>query len=237
MATDKKSFVLYCDMKHTVELLDDALAGKLFKHLLQYVNDENPESNDLLLKVAFEPIKRQLKRDLVDWEIRKEKRVNAGHLGGVKSAESREKKQNKATSSNASNLKQSQANQAVNGTVTVNDNVTVINTVNKLKEKDVWEDLHGKTWPEVKNKWFEDFRWREKICRDMSLTIIQVDDLTQEFVKDLELKDDYKDIPGLKKHFVNWYKKYKNGSATHRQFAKSPVKGISDKRTEAARKW
>jgi hypothetical protein len=42
MAKDKNSFLLYCDIIHTVEKLDDVQAGKLFKHLLKYVNDQNP---------------------------------------------------------------------------------------------------------------------------------------------------------------------------------------------------
>jgi hypothetical protein len=106
MAAEKKSFVLYTDLLHTVELLPDELAGKLFKHVLQYVNDLDPDTPDILLKIAFEPIKRQLKRDLKDWEETRKKRVEAGHLGGVRSAESRKSKANEA---NASNSKQLQA--------------------------------------------------------------------------------------------------------------------------------
>lgn len=109
MAEGKKSFVLYADLIHTVELLDDELAGKLFKHLLQYVNDLQPETSNAVLKIAFEPIKQQLKRDLKDWEQTREKRVNAGHLGGVKSAESRRTKQTEANQANASRIKHIQA--------------------------------------------------------------------------------------------------------------------------------
>lgn len=107
---------------------------------------------------------------------------------------------------------------------------------------EVWLDANGKSWVEIKNKWFEDFRWREKICMDMSISIVQVDKLTQEFVKDLELKDDYKDISGLKRHFVNWYKKHYNGGkingGTHAiNGANSKKLGTSDARTEALKKW
>lgn len=83
MADGKKSFVLYCDLIHTVELLDDILAGKLIKHLLRYVNDQNPETDDILLKVAFEPIKRQLKRDLMEWEEEKDGRSISGIIGNI----------------------------------------------------------------------------------------------------------------------------------------------------------
>ena len=131
MAINKKSFVLYCDLIHTIDKLPDEVAGKLFKLILEYVNDKNPQVEDVLLSVAFEPIKRQLKRDLKDWERQKQKRSEAGRIGGKASANKR--KQNKAI---VDNRKQSlttvdddQANQAVTvtvtDTVTVNDNVTV----------------------------------------------------------------------------------------------------------------
>ena len=63
MATDKKSFLLYCDLIHTVEKLDDEHAGELFKHILRYVNDQNPTPKDFIIDLAFEPIKQMLKRD------------------------------------------------------------------------------------------------------------------------------------------------------------------------------
>ena len=68
MAENKKSFILYCDIIHTIEKLDDVNAGKLFKHVLRYVNDLKPETDDIITKIAFEPIKQQLKRDLVKYE-------------------------------------------------------------------------------------------------------------------------------------------------------------------------
>jgi len=82
MAENKKSFILYCDIIHTIEKLDDVDAGKLFKHVLRYVNDMNPETDHLITQIAFEPIKQQLKRDLVKYEKFVEKQVLNGKLGG-----------------------------------------------------------------------------------------------------------------------------------------------------------
>lgn len=77
MAENKKSFLLYCDTIHSVEQLTDVKAGQLFKHLLRYVNDKNPETDDIIIKLAFEPIKQQLKRDLKKYEnIRKKNKEN-----------------------------------------------------------------------------------------------------------------------------------------------------------------
>ncbi len=78
MAKDKNSFLLYCDIIHTVEKLDDVQAGKLFKHLLKYVNDQNPNPENPLIEIAFEPIKQSLKRDLIKYEgIRERNSENA----------------------------------------------------------------------------------------------------------------------------------------------------------------
>jgi len=78
MAKDKNSFLLYCDILHTVEKLDDVQAGKLFKHLLKYVNDQNPTPENPLVEIAFEPIRQSLKRDLIKYEnIRERNSENA----------------------------------------------------------------------------------------------------------------------------------------------------------------
>jgi hypothetical protein len=123
MAAGKKSFVLYCDLIHTIKKMPNDKAGELFKHILAYVNDLNPTTNDLIIELTFEPIKQQLKRDLEKWETEiKPKRTESGRLGGIKSGEARRSK-TKQNEANASNLKQNEANEAVNVSVNVNDNV------------------------------------------------------------------------------------------------------------------
>jgi len=78
MAKDKKGFILYCDIIHTVEKLTDEQAGKLLKHILRYVNDQDPTAEDVLTEIAFEPIKQSLKRDLIKYEgIRTKNKENA----------------------------------------------------------------------------------------------------------------------------------------------------------------
>ena len=114
MAEEKKGFLLYSDIIHTIEKLTDEQAGVLFKHILKYVNDENPECKDLITEIAFEPIKQSLKRDLLKWDDKKQKRSEAGIAGATK------RWQNIA---NDSKRIKPIANIAVN----VNDNVSVIN--------------------------------------------------------------------------------------------------------------
>lgn len=81
MAKDKKSVLLYCDIIHTVEELDDIDAGLLFKHYLRYINDQNPEPPSKLIKIVFEPIKQNLKRDLKKWDETIQSRSIAGKAG------------------------------------------------------------------------------------------------------------------------------------------------------------
>ena len=82
MAQGKKSFLIYCDLIHSVEKMPDELAGKFMKHLLRYVNDLNPEPENLTLDLLFEPVKQQLKRDLVAYNERCDKNLLNGQKGG-----------------------------------------------------------------------------------------------------------------------------------------------------------
>jgi hypothetical protein len=116
MATDKNGFILYSDIIHTLEKLTDEKAGMLFKHILRYVNDLNPTSNDILIDIAFEPIKQQLKRDLDKWQGIREKRSAAGK-------QSSQQKQQMLTSVESDE----QASTDSTDNVNVNVNVNVIN--------------------------------------------------------------------------------------------------------------
>lgn len=82
MAENKKSFLLYCDIIHTVKKLSNEQAGKLLKHILSYVNDENPETDELVIDLVFEPIKQQLKRDLKRYKSICERNKDNGSKGG-----------------------------------------------------------------------------------------------------------------------------------------------------------
>jgi len=131
MAEGKKSFVLYCDLINTVSKLNNNKAGELFKLILQYVNDLDPKTSDILLQVAFEPVRQQLKRDLKDWEQERENRSKAGKKG----MESRWGKPKKITKDNKNNrVIKPITNITDNVTVTVNDTVTVSDTVTHTQQ-------------------------------------------------------------------------------------------------------
>ena len=112
MAENKKSFLLYTDLIHTVKKLNDQQAGQLFKHVLEYVNDLNPQTDDILLQVCFEPIRQSLKRDLQKYEQIRENKSKAGKKGANK------RWQNMA---DANTCQQDMANMAVSVSVSDSD--------------------------------------------------------------------------------------------------------------------
>ena len=133
MADNKKSFILYTDLMSVVEKLitkdrEDGTnnSGELFFHILEYVNDMHPEPKNFLVEMSFEPIRLQLKRDLIKWEgICERNRVN-GSKGG------RPKKKNFTNPKKPVGYLGTQNNpnepkKPDNDTDNVNDNVNEIN--------------------------------------------------------------------------------------------------------------
>lgn len=130
MAENKKSFVLYADLIATVGKLPDEIAGKLFKIVLEYVNDLDPTIDDLLLSVAFEPIKLQLKRDLKKYECKREQWSDAGK----KSAEAR--RLAKIAADKLEKLKGTDLTDVENRSTVSTDNVNVnVNVIKENKQK------------------------------------------------------------------------------------------------------
>ena len=124
---NKDSFVLYTKYIDIFKELTDEQAGKLIKVILEYVNDLNPEPEGLI-KIAFIPIKQQLKEDLVKWKEEKQKRSEAGKKG----MESRYNSANKELTNDnnvskcynkTNNVKNELTNLTDNVNVYVNDNV------------------------------------------------------------------------------------------------------------------
>lgn len=120
MAREKKGFILYADLLKVVEQLPDDIAGKLFKIILTYVNDLEVQIDDLLLKIAFEPIKLQLKRDLKKFEVKRQQYSDAGKA----SAEARRlKKESEQSLTSLKDVEVRSTNPTVTDTVNVTDTV------------------------------------------------------------------------------------------------------------------
>jgi len=200
MAENKKSIVIYSDWQSIFEQLEDVEAGKLIKHFFDYVNDKNPELEDRLLKMAFEPMKLQLKRDLSKWEQTKLRRSESGKKGGLKSGEVRK---NEANEANASTLKQNEANEAV----TVNDNVNVNVTVNDiLLKKETKEERKIFSKNEIYGKELSESQsWIETVAMQNRITPEEVpkwlDDFNKKLISELDNKISKKEFAS---HFSRW---------------------------------
>ena len=192
----KKSFVLYTDQREVFDELDDVTAGKLIKHIFAYVNDENPTTEDLLLKVAFLPIKTQLKRDLVLWDEKKQQRAEAGRKGGL--AKASNASEVLAKPSNATNIV---ANLAVNDNVNVNVNDIYTETEKTLE---VNEESHNQIFRELwkSNIWLEGIALKNKVSIEQVRD--HLNDFRQEQILKAELKVNEKDA---KQHFIRWIKR------------------------------
>jgi len=140
MATGKKSFILYCDQRGTWERLSDEQAGKLIKHVLAYVNDENPEA-DFITELAFEGVKRALKSDLKKWEAKQEQRSEAGKRSAEIRRLNATEANDRSTSVNERSIS-STVNGSVNGSVSVNESTNV--DINGHSDFDLFFMAYGK---------------------------------------------------------------------------------------------
>jgi len=153
MAKDKKSFIMYADQQGVFKQLPDDVAGRLIKHIFSYVNDENPMTEELIINVAFEPIKQSLKRDLKRWEDYIEKQSLNGKKGG-------RPPKAKETQKTQAFLEKPKKADSVNVSVSdnVNDNVNILfeevwsaygRVGNKKTSKDKWKTLKPKEREEI----------------------------------------------------------------------------------------
>lgn len=130
MTENKKSFVLYADLIHTVRKMPKEKVADLFLHILAFVNDENPIADDLITDLVFEPIKQQFNRDLKKYEsVAERNRIN-GKKGGRP-----EKEPKKTSGLNENPTEPKKAD---------NDNDTVTDTVNAKQNNNLsvnWEGL------------------------------------------------------------------------------------------------
>jgi len=160
MAKDKKGFILYADQKAIFDQLPNDKAGELIKFILSYVNDENPETDDLIIKLAFTPIQQQLKRDLIKYEETKENRSKAGKAGANK------RWQNITEDSNRIN---DIAKIAVNDNVNVNVIDKVIDNIEERKSKFYASlSIYVNEYPKKMLREFYDY-WTEHGVKDKKM--------------------------------------------------------------------
>lgn len=192
MAKNKKSFILYCDYIHTFNQLPDDVAGKLIKHLFEYVNDENPETDELIIKAVFEPIKQQLKRDLKKYEgIQDRNRAN-GSKGGRPKKPKENPKNPVGLSGNPKNPKKPDT-VTVTDTVTVNDNEVDIYLLEEKVSKVI--DRFKETNYEAKERSFK---------TDKDNLVIRL----EEFLEENKLNNEFKNKQYG--HVITWFWRWLN---------------------------
>lgn len=147
MAKDKKSFILYSDQSGVFNQLPDEIAGKLIKHIFAYVNDENPISDDLIINIAFEPIKQSLKRNLKRYE----EYVNKQSVNGAKGGRPKKATETQITQPFFEKPKKADS-VSVSDSVNVNDNVNN----NKVFMKPTIEDIK-KAFPTFNAEYFYNY--------------------------------------------------------------------------------
>ena len=131
MAQGKKTFIFYSDWINLVREMDNEDAGELLKHILSYVNDEDPTTENKFVKMAFGHMKPMLKSDLEKWE---EKIKRFSDMG--KESAKKRKVKHKTT-------KVEPTLTYVEHTCTVNDNDNVNNTITTEDADDVLKRLES----------------------------------------------------------------------------------------------
>lgn len=127
---------MYVDLIHTLRKLTDVQRGKLMLIIWEYVNDENPTVDDPIIDIVFEPIKRQLKRDLLRYEKKKKQWSDAGKA----SAEARRLRAEQTLTDVEGCSTDSTVNVNVNDTVTVNDNNNIYKSSGHLEI--TWDEFN-----------------------------------------------------------------------------------------------
>ena len=193
MAEDKKGFVLYADLIHTLGKMPDDKAGELFKHILSYVNDQDPVTDDLIIQLTFEPIKQQLKRDLKKYDEIKLKRSDAGKESARLKA-LKKKQQDKQKSTSVESVQQDSTNPTVRDTVNdnVNVNISFIDKMDLFKKK-VGED--------------DNVIWRENVYRMHKIQKGKLFRVVEQFTIHLAIQNNgiYNDnFSEFRRHCSNW---------------------------------
>lgn len=196
MAEEKNSFVLYTDYMHTVCKLSDAKAGKLFKHILRFVNDENPVAPDQIIELVFEPIKQRLKKDLKSWEAEKNWRSKAGKKGMETRWKGNNDKQPITSDNNDKNDITS---------ITVSEDVSVGVNVSVNEKGDERKNVTAPVGHE--KPLMEGEIWHGEVCAAMSLESMEVcKKWLSKFIKEQKAKEKFlgRTLKDLKHHFVDW---------------------------------
>jgi len=160
MAEGKKSFIAYSDWKATFDELSDEDAGRLIKHIFAYVNDENPVTDNVLIRVAFAQFKQTLKRDLVKWNEQLQQRRDAGKRSAEKRALEKSNERSTVVES-----RQRNSTDSVSVSVSVSDNVNDNASEKEIKKRERANKFAPPTQSEVISYFLEKGYTQESACK------------------------------------------------------------------------
>jgi len=146
MAKDKNSFIAYSDWGDIFDELEDVEAGKLVKHLFDYVRDKNPIAEDKLTKMMFIQIQQALKRDLVKYDKYIDKQSVNGKKGG------RPKKNPTLSKKTQPLINKPKKADSVSVSVSVSDSVNDINIHRAFDHLSITKDNYNKLLIEYEPK-------------------------------------------------------------------------------------
>ncbi len=69
-------------------------------------------------------------------------------------------------------------------------------------------------WTKVVTDFHNDFYWKEKFCRDKKIPLEELETGMKEFITDIELREEFKELKELKNHFTNAFNKNKKSNGT-----------------------
>ena len=186
MAENKKTFIFYSDWINLVREMDNEDAGELLKHLLSYVNDEDPTTDNKFVKMAFGHMKPMLKKDLDKWDKQLKKYSDMGKA----SAKKRSVKP-KVTEVEP-RLTQ------VEPTCTVNDNVNVYSNISFIDKMDLFKKKIGEE---------DNVIWRDNVYRMHKIQQGKLFKVVEQFTIHLAIQNngEYKDnFAEFRRHCSNW---------------------------------
>lgn len=188
--------------------------------------------------LSLETIKTLLGQDQASWTVlsSKFKQDSEGNFSNERLATEIEKRKNfvNKQSQNGSKGGRPPTNKPKNNP-RVSFGLSNIENENRnkdLNENEIRDRGVGKgedfLWTSVVKNFFNDYNWKEKFCRDKYLEMKFLETKMQEFISDLELKEDFKELKELKNHFTNWFNKNKNGISTSKTKQHSQAAAIAN---------
>lgn len=108
-----------------------------------------------------------------------------------------------------------ESNSSIDKPITINNTEPLTLKIGQAENKNDFEEILNPssfpTWRAECSAFLKDEYFKQGFCKDQSLPMGNVEELMREFVRKLNLENDFKNAGGLKVHFVRHFKKHLNG--------------------------